>query len=367
MKGKAAVLLDVGGPFEIREYPLPDVEPGAILARVIMSPVCGSDVHVFKGEHALQKISKGNPRLLGHEAIARVFRLGRDVKTDYLGRPLREGDRITASIIQPCGQCSTCLSGLAQCLNRFRFKTSPEEFPHFSGTFAEYYYIRPGQWVYKVPEGLSDEAVAPVNCALSTVTYALSQVGIGFGASIVIQGAGGLGISAAALSKDMGAAHVIVVEKNLERLKVARDFGADEVIGMEQYPSAEERVAKVRELTGGRGVELVIELTGNPDGIPEGMKMLGPGGTYLLVGMVSGKITFKGEMDSSEFVFQSKKLWGCASYRPWVIPKVFDFLLRTKDRYPFDKLISHKFGLGEIERAMKLADEGKVTRAAIVP
>lgn len=367
MKGKAALLVGVGGPFEIREFPLPEVEPGAILVKISMSSICGSDIHIYKGERPAFIASKENPILFGHEAVGRVYRLGRDVKTDFTGNPLREGDRVTFSYFNPCGHCWNCMNGLAACPNRHRFRKAPEEFPHFTATYGEYYYLRPGQWVYKVPEELSDEAVAPVNCALSTVTYALSQVGIGFGGSIVVQGAGGLGLSAMAVAKDMGAAEVIAVERVAERLNMAKSFGADHLIGLDKYPTAEERIKKVIEITKGRGVDLVVELMGGPEGIPEGIKMLTPGGTYLLVGMISGKIAFKGEIDGAEFSFQGKKLWGCATYKPWVIPKVLDFMVRTKAKYPFDKLISHKFKLEDIEKALNLGAEGKVIRAAIAP
>jgi threonine dehydrogenase-like Zn-dependent dehydrogenase len=367
MKGKAAVLVGVGGPFEIREYPLPELEPGAILAKISMTSICGSDIHIYKGDRAAFIASKENPKLFGHEAVGTVYRLGSEVKTDYMGNPLKEGDRITWCFFNPCGHCWHCLNGLALCPNRHRFRTSPDEFPHFSATYAEYFYIRPGQWVYKVPDELSDGAVAPVNCALSTVTYALGQVGIGFSGSVVVQGAGGLGISAIAVSKDMGASQVIAVDKVEERLKVAKNFGADHVISLNQHQSAEERITKVMEITKGRGVDLVIELTGVPEGIPEGMQMLTPGGTYLVVGMISGKIAFKGELDATEFSFNGKKIWGSATYRPWVIPKVLDFMVRTKTKYPFDTLISDTFALEDIEKGMKLAAEGKVIRAAIIP
>jgi len=367
MKGKAAVLVGVGGPFEIREYPLPEVEPEAILVKIMMTSICGSDIHTYKGEVSTFIASKERPILYGHEAVGRVYRLGRNVKTDFVGNPLREGDRVTFCYFYPCGHCWNCLNGLALCPNRHRFRGSPEEFPHFTATYAEYYYLRPGQWVYKVPEELADEAVAPVNCALSAATYALSQVGIGFGNSIVVQGAGGVGLSAMAVAKDMGASQVIAVEKIVERLKVAKNFGADHLIGLEEYPTAEERIAKVKDLTKGRGADLVIELMGVPEGISEGIKMLTPGGTYLLVGMISGKIAFKGDLDATEFTYQGKKLWGSALYKSWVIPKVLDFLVRTKNKYPFDKLISAKFKLEEIEKAMKLGAEGKAIRAGVVP
>jgi D-arabinose 1-dehydrogenase-like Zn-dependent alcohol dehydrogenase len=174
------VLIGPGGPFEIREYPIPEVEPEAILAKITMASICGSDVHTFKGERPEILGTKPSPRLLGHEAVSTVYRLGRNVKTDEVGRPLREGDRKTFCYFSPCGHCWNCLNGLAQRPNKLRFRTSPEEYPYFIAAFAEYWYLSAEQWVYKVPDEPSDEAVAPVNRALSTVTYALSQVGIGF-------------------------------------------------------------------------------------------------------------------------------------------------------------------------------------------
>ena len=233
MKGKAAVLVGVGAPFEIREYPLSEVEPEAMLIRIIMTSICDSDIHTYKGEVAAFIASKEKPLLFGHEAVGGVYRLGRNVETDFVGNPLHEGDRVTFCYFNPCGHCWNCLNGLALCPNRHRFRGSREESHHFTATYAEYYYVRPGQWVYKVPEELADGAVAPVNCALSSVTYALSQVGIGFGGSIVVQGAGGVGLSVMAVAKDMGASQVIAVEKIEERIKVAKNFGADHLIGLD--------------------------------------------------------------------------------------------------------------------------------------
>ena len=139
------------------------------------------------------------------------------------------------------------------------------------------------------------------------------------------------------------------------------------MIGLDTHPTAEERIAKVNEITGGRGVDLVMEFIGVPEGIPEGIKMLTPGGTYLIIGMISGTIAFKGELDATEFSFQGKKLMGCGNYEAWVIPKVLDFMVRTKNKYPFDKLISDTFKLEEMEEAMRRGAEGTVIRAGIVP
>lgn len=332
MKFKAAVLVDVGGPFEIREYPLPEVEPGGILAKIDLTSICGSDVHIFKGEIPARLPSKENPMLIGHEAIATVYRLGRDVKTDFVGGSLREGDRITFCYFSPCKKCWTCMNGVASCPNRLKSRGFSEKSPHLGGTYAEYYYITPGQWVYKVPEELSAKAVAPLNCALSTAVQAVSKVGVGFGDAVLVQGAGGLGLSAMAVAKDMGAPLVIATEKNKDRLRMAKEFGADELIDLNNYPSEEERIDKVKKLTGGRGVDLVLEFIGISDGISEGIKMLTPGGTYLLSGMISGAA--KINVNATEFVFQGKKLWGSGNYESWVIPKALDFLNRTKENIP---------------------------------
>ena len=100
---------------------------------------------------------------------------------------------------------------LAACPAKIERPLGPSQFPHFHGAFAEYYYLRPGGAIFKVPDELPDSMVASVNCALSQVIFGLDRVGLSFGGSVVIQGAGGLGLQAAAVAKDRGAATVIVV------------------------------------------------------------------------------------------------------------------------------------------------------------
>src|SRR5438477_177341 len=213
IKGKAAVFFGPGKPFEIREVTLPEVEPEAVVIRVSLANVCGSDLHFWRGDAPLRLPDDG--WIYGHEMTGRVARLGSKVKTDSLGRPLKEGDRVAYTYFYPCGRCYACLNKEpASCPAKIERPRGPGEFPHFHGAFAEYYYLRPGGSLFKVPDELSDELVSPVNCALSQVIFGLHQVGLRFGGSVVIQGAGGLGIQAAAVAKDMGAATVIVVEQS---------------------------------------------------------------------------------------------------------------------------------------------------------
>ena len=109
MTGRVAVLRAYGGEFELREYPVPEVEPGAILVRLTRAGICGSDLHIWRGE--MKEVYGASPRDLtfGHEMCGRVERLGAGVTTDSMGQPLREGDRVTYLYFFPCGRCPVCL------------------------------------------------------------------------------------------------------------------------------------------------------------------------------------------------------------------------------------------------------------------
>jgi len=346
-----------GTPWEMKEYPVPDPEPGAVVARITMASICGSDVHEYKGDFGGVPGVKQKPKIMGHEFVGRVFKLGRNVKVDFRGESLKEGDRVIWCNLLPCGICPTCLSGLGLvCPNRHDHEgTTSDEYPHFKGGFAEYYYVSPRQWIYKVPDSLPDEAAVYVNCAGCTVAYALNKAFFPLGGAIVIQGAGGLGLCAASMAKDMGASRVIVIDKNPERLKKATSFGADQTIDHNQYSNTQARIETVN---------VVLEVvTSAPEVVAEGIDMLALGGTYITTGLVG---SFTSSLGMGPFINRGVKLIGSGNYQAWVMPKVLDFMARTIDRYPFDKIISHKFKLEEAEEAMKQAASGKVIRAAVV-
>ena len=121
----------------------------------------------------------------------------------------------------------------------------------------------------------------------------------------------------------------------------------------------------MRQLTGGRGADVVAELVGFPQVIPEGISMLRVGGSYLLIGNISRGLTV--EIDPSQLVSFSRRLVGVVTYEPWALSRSLEFLQRNKSRYPFDKILSHKFPLERINEAFQQSDQGKVTRAALVP
>jgi threonine dehydrogenase-like Zn-dependent dehydrogenase len=367
--GKAAVFFGPGKPFEIREVTLPDVEPEAVVIRVTLANVCGSDLHFWRGDAPLRLPEDG--WIFGHEMTGRVARLGARVKTDSLGRPLREGDRVAYTYFYPCGRCYACLNKEpANCPAKIERPRGPREFPHFHGAFAEYYYLRPGGHLFKVPDELSDAMVSPVNCALAQVIFGLHQAGLRFGGTVVIQGAGGLGLQATAVAKDMGAATVIVIDQLAGRLELARAFGADHTIDLKQVTERRDRVNLVRTYTGGAGADVACDFVGFPQVIPEGLDMLRTGGTYLEIGTISRGARI--ELEPAQLVWGAKKIVGVIMYDAWVIPRALDFLVRNRARWPFDKLVSHTYPLEQINTAFAESewhgrDTTTITRAALVP
>ena len=365
-KGRAAVFYELGRPIEIKEYPLTEPEPGAAVIKVSMSNICGSDMHIWRGEFNVSGVGFALPRILGHEMTGRIHELGEGVNTDSAGSPLAVGDRVVYRYFYPCGACPVCQRGFtAACKDAMpQLSTSCEEPPHFKGAYGEYYYLQPRHSVFKVPDELSDEVVAPINCALSEVIFGLERVDFRFGETIVIQGAGGLGVNMTAVAKEMGAGKIIVVEGIPERIELALAFGADEIIDMRELPQSEDRVKRVKELTAGWGADVVAELAGTPNAVPEGLSMLGTGGRYMEVGNVSPGLTY--EADPAVLVWDSKSIIGVKWYETETLKKALEFLVRTKGKYPFDKVISHKFPLEKVNEAFAEQDKGHIQRTALV-
>jgi putative phosphonate catabolism associated alcohol dehydrogenase len=372
--GRAAVFLEEQRTFELRDLPIPEVEPGAALVRITLANVCGSDLHSWRGEMKSRQPASPAGAVIGHEGAGHIAKLGAGVTADSLGRPLKEGDRVVFAYFFPCGRCYACLDDHPNmCVTRFnRFGLRAADLPpYFTGTFAEYFYLRPGHSVFLVPDDLPDDWVAPVNCALSQVIYGLRQSGFQYGDTVVLQGAGGLGLYAAAVARDMGASRVISIDRVPARLQLATEFGADAVVDASEITNPQDRVARVQELTNGAGAHVVMDLVGVPAVIPEGVDMLRQAGTYVEIGGIWPTTV---TLDPSRIVFGNKRILGMSHYHPRILPVALDFLQRTRTRYPFDKLLSHRFPLEQINEAFAQsewsrtqADPTKVIRAALVP
>jgi threonine dehydrogenase-like Zn-dependent dehydrogenase len=345
---------------ELREHALPDVGPGGLLVRVRRANVCGSDLHIWRGRHP--QLKRG---VLGHEMLGEVAELGQGVTRDFAGTPLAPGDRVVATYFLCCRRCPPCARGdFNLCLNAYRyFAAPPEEHPHFHGAFATHYYVHPDQYVYRVPDEVPDRIAAGVNCALSQVIYALDRGRVVTGQTLLVQGAGGLGLYATAVARERGV-RTIVLESVPARLELARLFGADVVIDLAEHDSLESRVAAVHDVTGGEGADVALEVTGVPAAFSEGPFLLRPGGRYVVVGNISPGQT--APFDPGSLVRRQVEILPVIRYQPWYLALALEFLRATRERYPYDELCEDGYGLDDVERAMRESSERMVTRATIV-
>jgi threonine dehydrogenase-like Zn-dependent dehydrogenase len=203
---------------------------------------------------------------------------------------------------------------------------------------------------------------------MGTVTTGLMRAGAHEGQYVVIQGAGGLGLNATAMAKDMGADRVIVLDRLENRLELAEEFGADYTINIEEFNTPETRVRRVWELTNGRGADVVMELVGRAELLAEGIDMLSNGGSFVEIGdIVRGKEV---AIDPSKLL-SGKNILGSRMYRPDLLPTLLAFLVRNQDKLPFHKVVSHKFPLAEVNEAFAQAEwdqrQTRITRAMLVP
>jgi D-arabinose 1-dehydrogenase-like Zn-dependent alcohol dehydrogenase len=365
--GRLAAWLGHGKGFEIREYPVPDPAPGAVLIRVSLANICGSDMHYWKGELDFARRGRPLPLNTGHEHTGRVAKLGAGLTVDSAGQPLREGDRVIYRYFTPCGRCRLCL--------RRQFKSCPtrqanwnvtcDVWPHFQGGYGQYFYLGPGHALFKLPDVITDAMAAGINCALTQVYAALEIAGLRLGQTVVIQGAGGLGVYACGVAREMGAGRIVVIDGVEERLALARAFGADAVVDLREFPTKAARIERVLAVTDGWGGDVVLELVGNPNVVDEGLRMTAPEGTYLEVGNIN--VGWEATFDPAWILFGNRRIVGVAHYEAEHLKGALDLMLRTRTRYPYERILSHTFPLEEINEAFRQQEDGHITRGAIAP
>lgn len=364
-KGKAVFFLGVGEPLEDREYPLPDeLEPGAILVKTKIATVCGSDMHSWNGRRPFP-----TPSILGHEGVGIVEKMSDRNTSDAMGKRLSVGDRITWTIMAACGDCIFCQDyGLPQkCLKLFKYGHSICDVPpYFLGTFGEYVYLKPGTGIFKLPEGMPDETASPLMCAAATVAGGLDRIGVNSGDTVVIQGAGMLGLYAAAFAKASGASQVIIVDILDTRLQMAIRFGVDHTLNANKL-NCDEQVEAVRELTEGIGADLLIEVTGIAKVVETGIKMLRIGGRYLLQGAVYPNDNFT--LPSHDVITKCLTLLGRHNYEPRHLEMAINLVDRNQERFPFFELAGPRNPMSAegVTEAMKTLERGEGIRPIVEP
>jgi threonine dehydrogenase-like Zn-dependent dehydrogenase len=283
---RAVVLSEFNAPLRIESTPMPEPEPGALVARVGLAGVCGTDVHLHHGHLPIPL-----PIVLGHEGVGRVWRLGEGVVADFLGNPLREGDGIAWSSNIPCGECYWCVVAgrrtLCETRKVYGVNQRFDEFPRLSGGWAEAIYLQPGSAIFRLPDNLSPDELIALGCAGPTAAHGVIEVaGVTTGDTVVVQGSGPVGIASAMYAHLAGASRVILVGGPSERLDLAREIGVGDVhIDIFEFPDAGERARLVLDATPGhRGADVVLECAGVPEAVAEGWEMARRGGTFLALG-----------------------------------------------------------------------------------
>lgn len=363
--GKAAILEGFHEPLRLCEYPLPhSLEPGATLIRTEMAGICGTDVHLWQGELPIKL-----PVILGHETVGRVDRQGGEEMLDWTGQALVAGDRVTWNSATSCGECYYCREKgqPTRCAQRraYGIGYQSSDSPHFLGGYAEYHFLRPGTTLFKLPEELPTESVIGAGCALITAIHGVERTGIEAGDTVVVQGAGPVGIAALAVAKDAGAAKVIVIGAPAHRLEMAKRFGADVALSLDELDKAESRIDAIRDMTGGYGADVVLECVGRPQAVVEGMEMCRDGGKYLVLGHYCDA----GPIEFNPHVITRKQLqvFGSWSSEPRHLKRAIDFLAANRERFPFHEMVTHRFSLEDANEALNTTADWQSAKSVIVP
>lgn len=347
---RAAVVRRFGEPLEIRDVPVPaEIEPGALLVKTSACSICGTDVHLSRGNLAL-KVDL--PVILGHEMVGRVVAIGAGAERDSVGQPVRLGDRILWTHTA-CGSCYYCTVAKQPtlCENRRAYMyESSEKPPYLLGGFSQYGYVLPESGRVRVPDNLDDAVASLCSCAFRSVMNAFDNLGsIDPSEHVAIQGAGPLGLLAAAVARIAGARTVSVIGAPASRLQMALEFGATHVLDLETT-THDERAAQLRAMTDGRGPDAVLEFTGFPGAFNEGLDLVRRGGRYLTVGqLVTGSTSFT----PSTIVKKNIRVIGSFSGDVKSYWKALQFASAHSDRIPFRKMISGTYRLGEVNLALE--------------
>ena len=364
MNVRAAVMPAFEKPLEIREYPEPQTAPGEALVRVAMAGICGTDIHLWHGQLPIP-----TPVILGHETVGVIERLGAGLTKDWRGQDLREGDRVCWASSIACGECYYCRlkAQPTRCLLRKAYGISynADEAPHLRGGYAEKILLRAGTAIFRIPDEIPTEAVVGAGCALTTSIHGSERAPIAWGDIVAIQGSGPVGLASLAVAKEAGASKLIVIGGPDHRLAMARDFGADVAINVEQVRDAAGRRQQLLDASGGFGADVVIECVGHPEAVNEGLDLCRDGGKYVVLGQYgnAGNISF----NPHTITRKQLQVIGSWGFEPRHVHRALLFLERPFWRERFARQVTHRFPLDRANEALATTRNWQSGKTVIVP
>jgi len=351
---QAAVFLEKGR-IELREVPKPSPGPGQALLKVSLTTICGTDVHILKGEYP---VAAG--LIVGHEPVGRVESVGVGVAG------FEPGDRVIVGAITPCGQCRACLSGDgSQCshggdgfeaLGGWRFGNT------INGCQAEYVLVPNAQAnLAKIPTSLSDEDVILCPDIMSTGFSAIERGHVRLGDAVAVFAQGPIGLCATAGARLAGASLVIGVDSVPERLAQAKRMGADVVLNYKE----QDVVAEIKRLTGG-GVDVAVEALGQQSTFESCLRSIRPGGVLSSLGVYSGHLRVPLDAYAAGLGDHTIVTTLCPGGKERM-RRLMSIV--AAHRAPFRELVTHSFHLSQIREAYELFGQQRdgVLKVAIRP
>ncbi|MCO6453777.1 MAG: zinc-binding dehydrogenase [Pirellulaceae bacterium] len=352
----AAVFHGVAGQLELCHIPVAAPGPGELLVRVLGCTLCGSDLHSFDGRRQVPA-----PTILGHEIVGRIEEFGPGApRVDLQGLPLQAGDRVVWSLVAHCGDCFYCRRQLPQkCLRGVKYGHQRlETGRELTGGLAEYCVLVPGTRLVRLPDHLPLEVACPAGCATATSCAACEPLGHDLsGQTVLVLGAGLLGLTSCALARRRGAEHVVCCELRAERRERSLAFGATEAVGPEELAELMPR------LNGGRGADAVLELTGSNAAFEAAWPLVRHGGRVVLVGAVYSSPPVG--LILEQIVRRNLVLHGIHNYPPPHLAAAVEFLAEAGQRFPWSELVSQWFPLCEAAQAFAAAADPRHVRVGV--
>ena len=360
---RAAVLAAYNQPLQLRSFPVTPPGLGEALVRVSMAGICGTDIHLWKGELPVPL-----PIILGHESVGTVAALGDGLARDWRGEPLHAGDRVTWASSIACGECFHCRVKRqpTRCTTRKAYGISycSNDAPHLRGGYSEYILLRAGSSIFRLGDSLSDAAVVGAGCALGTAIHGMERCPVSWGDSVVVQGSGPVGQAALAVARQSGAGRIIVVGGPAHRLEISLQFGADVVVDVD-LANTEDRRVRVLAETGGYGADVVIECVGHPEAVNEGIDLCRDGGKFLVLGQYAnaGNISF----NPHTITRKQLQIFGSWGFEPRHVDAALRMLALDNWAGRFAGQITHRFKLDQANEAMETVKAWQSGKAVIEP
>lgn len=347
-------------PLDFRVLAVAGVPSGGLIVEVTHAGICGSDVHRLDGDVP----NAGHPVAFGHEGVGVVRSLAPGVVADSAGDPLAVGDRVYWTPYERCGRCRACV------VHDDAFPCEVMSWPPAAGapsaaTFQQFVALAPSHEVYRIPDGTPSEAVIALGCAMIAALGGFDRLGkIDAGQTVVVQGSGPVGLAATMLAALSHAGQVIVIGDPANRLGAAQRMGATTILSLEDT-SEKERAQAVRDLTGGRGADVVIEAAGHLSAFGEGLDLLGFDGRYLVLGLWSGHGTVP--VDPFRLTNLSIRIIGSLGVRVGTHRRALKLIEAHHERLDLASLVTHSFPLRELESAIGATRRGDAIKSVVTP